>query len=153
MKVRIVFIMMFMCLGNLQAQSDATLEETINWINEHSIPNQIPDSSDKIPSIKNLGYDRNTKEIRLIQYRGSDRNDYRYDYMHHPEFYDGLRLYKFDRGYILDFLRKDGYATSFLFYWGDKDIALRSLKAFEHLFNLLDHDIKVDNELVEKNTF
>ena len=35
MKYKLIIIVMFIGLGNHQAQSNATLEETINWINEH----------------------------------------------------------------------------------------------------------------------
>ena len=72
-----------------------------------------------------------------------------------PEFYNGLRLEKWNTidGYGLEFLRKDGYAFMTHFIWENKDLALSSLKAFEHLFKLLGQDIKVENKLVDKNTF
>jgi|GEM_PF-1115384 len=148
-----------------EKQNDATIEETINWINEYGVKSMV-----------NL----NSKFRKPSEFRRSGKESLKYFYLNKSgRFYESVKIKKGKTNSIRIYSSNGVYRVSISpiqvlktgsgsssNYWGkgnavlgmfnfgsNKEYAQKTFKAFEHLFYLLEWKVECVSYLVDKNKF
>ena len=148
MKKTLLIIILFIGLGNVNAQSDATIEETLNWLNEHSLPKQSISTVGVSSCYNNkIAYNENKKSFVFSSEEGITTKC-SLDELSRFE----LTYSESSKKYVITLSTS---ANVFLtcFRYSNKDWAVRTFKSFEHLFKMLNHNVIGKNYLVSENKF
>lgn len=135
-----------------EKQNDATIEETIAWINQYGFAAAIPTTASCCEEISNIWFDESSNELK-------------YTYTE-SEYYEGPRTLKisYDNAYLtvdkhrlidntFEVRLIEPYDVYYTIMFNKKEIAERVYKAFEHLFFLLEWNVTCRNKLVSENKF
>ena len=141
----ILFITTLTVTFSQETQSDATLDETINWINEIAMPKQ---GYSEEYSVTNIYVDINEEKIiYFMTYNGESDDPVTAKFNEH---------YLIDVGYYDNnfeiIINVDDY-PSIIIRYSDKEMARRTYNAFSHLFKLLNIEVKRYNKLANENKF
>ncbi|MFD1293522.1 hypothetical protein ACFQ5N_06715 [Lutibacter holmesii] len=147
MKKLLLIITLFIGLGNVNAQSDATLEETINWINEIALSRQI--NSEKY-NVTSINIDSNKKQIIYSRTYDSEETDPVITKFNENT---ALKIYynTYCSCYAVYVEISFGYFN--LIRFSDKETAKRTYNAFDHLFKILNIEVRRENKLAIENKF
>ena len=149
----IVFTLLIFFANNVHSQekqNDATVEETINWLNEFAIKNMINNNSQ---IKKPLSFSTSKSGLKYHYAKSEyDVEQVSLDFIKDKTF--KLKTSSYDGTYIVN-IYGESYNTLYgIFRFGtNKDYALRTFKAFQHLFYLLEWKVECINELVDENKF
>lgn len=158
MKQTLLTLCLLLAFGTTKAQNDATLEETIDWINNFGISKAI--YSDGITKASNkINVSQSKGAINFYIYReyesGKEKESYR-KYLFNDNYVILLSpnksLYQVE--IIIDYDREDKKGFSKYDYnFNDKTQAEKVLKAFKHLFDLVHVKYREKNMFLIENKF
>lgn len=155
-----IFLILFVLDTSAQEkQNDATIDETINWINEHAVASMVNLNSDQLT--KPSYFEINEGAIKYLYF---DHALTGFDFKLEKDITTRLRIIKSPHGeFTISFNRVTGQKEQYnwavnnltnVFSFGtNKENALRCYKAFEHLFYLLEWKVECVNKLVDENRF
>ena len=152
MKKTILILILFITTLNLtfaqETQSDATLEETVNWINEIAIPKQLKRTDDFY--LTSIYTDIEKKEIRYYResIKWGELNDYQKFNKH-----NSITVTYSDDSFLVQIIYETNHLERMDIRYSDKEMARRTYNAFNHLFKLLNIEVKRYNKLANENKF
>jgi hypothetical protein len=139
-----------------EKQNDATIQETISWINEYGVKNMtILDSEHEKPFL----FYKDSDGSIVYQYEGSDFAFVRIVNEKNSKMIisssnRGCKVGIYPTQFRRNSLWNDGKPPYGKFNFGsNKEYALKVFKAFEHLFYLLEWKVECINDLVDENKF
>tara|TARA_B110000046_G_scaffold102424_1_gene110056 strand:- start:1895 stop:2410 length:516 start_codon:yes stop_codon:yes gene_type:complete len=171
MKKTLLIIALFIALGNVNAQSDATKEETLDWLNTYLA------KYSRQATIESYGNDFTRYKVRIDQYEDgiiyreleSEKRDDLYAHKMELTF---LRLISINQNidgdtFIINFYGKDDSVTKkrtcsacgtstgreIPFIFSNKSEAERVFKALKHLFSFYNQKIVFTNNVSDENKF
>ena len=148
MKQTLLIIALFIGLGNVNAQDDASLEETISWLNEHSLPKQTFSTVGiSACANKQIIYNKNKEQFTLFDEDGNSTVSSLNEFSRFT-----LKYSESNKRYVITFSTNTNVFLN-CFIYSDKDWAVRTFKSFEHLFKMLNHNVFGKNYLVSENKF
>ncbi len=140
-----------------EKQNDATIDETINWINEYGFDNTIA-LDDMLKSPEDIRY-RTEKDELHYYYKNKDGN---WNTVILKNTITNTIIVSKSNGhyeiYIEDLEARKFYdptnsSLGTLNFGSNKEYAQKTYKAFEHLFYLLKWEVECINKLVDENKF
>ena len=154
MKKTILILALFITTLTLtfaqEKQNDATLEETVNWINEIAIPKQ---KCSEGYCVSRIYVKINYKLIYYSRTWNGEHHD-----LHHVQFNKhtqiGVEYYENNFCVFINTDKNiDNNNYSNVIRFSDKEMARRTYNAFSHLFKLLNIEVKRYNKLANENKF
>lgn len=153
MKKKLLIIALFICFGNISAQANATLQETINWLNKYGVALIKVDKADTAHELEFNKY-----QIRI--YRVSKNIGERAESYQLKD----IRKIEVDRAYENSEIctvkivgsgtlnSEYRYLATYI-HFNNKEDAYRFYKALKHLFSFYNYEINFKNTIELENKF
>jgi len=153
MKKILLLLSLVLTFTTTHAQSDATIEETIDWINTFAFQKAY-DINSHNKRHYSIFYIEEYSELQLRK-QDEEYDNLEYEKIPIKSFVKLRTSVRGDGSYFiaLYFTKQSSGNSTYFFSLPDKKITERTFKALKHLFKLLNHNLVIKDTLSIENKF